>query len=204
MSRLWYWPVVLGALGLAGAASAPGRPLLGQALFRPVQTVEGPVPMPVGVEGAAFCRTYRCVGSQSQGTTTTGTLGWYVAPLSARAEQVLRDSGAGRFVPEATVMYEKNIVTFADLMFDTTVRAALPAATLNLLGHFTRLVLGAPISGQKLSACYRTLKAEARCTVGTGRIQLAGGATRTFHAAFRTVDDGAGYSRVNYAIELDD
>ncbi|WP_221090729.1 hypothetical protein [Deinococcus aquaedulcis] len=195
---------VLATVGLAGAATTAPRPLLGQALFRSVSSVEGPVPAAVGMEGAAFCRAYQCVGSTSVGTTTSGTQGWYVVPPSARAAEVLRGHDAGRFFPEATVMYEGNVVVYTDLAFDTAVRQTLPAATLNLLGNFTRLVLGAPISGQKLSACYRALQTGARCTVGSGKVRLASGAVRTYQAAFRIVDDGDGDTRVKYAIGLDD
>ncbi|MBZ9751570.1 hypothetical protein K7W42_11910 [Deinococcus sp. HMF7604] len=124
--------------------------------------------------------------------------------MRLRSDEVLTAREQGKFYPELTVHAEKNVVTFTDLMVGTTVQKTLPAATLNLLGNFTRLVLGAPISGQKLSACYRQLQTEARCTVGGGKVRLASGATKTFKAWFRTVDDGEGYSSVNYAIELDD
>ncbi|WP_189068647.1 hypothetical protein [Deinococcus radiotolerans] len=79
----------------------------------------------------------------------------------------------------------------------------MPAATLNLLGNFTRLVLGAPVSAQKLSGCYRSLVTEATCVVGRGSVRV-GGQVRAYVAAFRTVDDGAGYSVVNYSIGLED
>ncbi|PTA67174.1 hypothetical protein [Deinococcus arcticus] len=195
---------VLTALGLTGAATTAPRPLLGQPLFRSVPSVEGPVPAAVGVEDAAFCRTYQCVGSASVGTTTTGTQGWYVVPPSARAAEVLRGHEAGRFFPEATVMYERNVVMYTDLAFDTAVRQTLSSATLNLLGHFTRLVLGAPISGQKLAACYRILRTQARCTVGSGRVRLVSGETRTYQANFRVLEDPEGRTRVKYAVGLDE
>ncbi|GGR92812.1 hypothetical protein [Deinococcus sedimenti] len=177
--------------------------LLGGPLMKPVTTVEGPVPMPVSVEQASFCRVYQCVGSTSLGTTTTGSIDWYAVARNQNATTVLQQSAKGAFYPQLTVQFEKNTVLFVNLALDTKVRSPMPAATLNLLGNFTRLVLGAPVSAQKLSGCYRSLRTEATCVVGRGQVRV-GGVQRWYVAAFRTVDDGEGYSVVNYAIGLED
>lgn len=177
--------------------------LLGGPLMKPVTTVEGPVPMPVSVEQAPFCRVYQCVGSTSLGTTITGSIEWYAVARNQNPTTVLQQSAKGAFYPQLTVQFEKNTVLFVNLALDTKVRSPMPAATLNLLGNFTRLVLGVPVSAQKLSGCYRSLLTEATCVVGRGEVRV-GGVQRWYVAAFRTVGDGEGYSMVNYAIGLED
>lgn len=159
--------------------------------------------MPGTVEHSLFCQVYQCVDSSGLGTTVTGSLMWYVVAHNLNPTTVLKKSADGVFFPELTVQYEKNIVLYANLALDTRVRSPMPPVTLNLLGNFTRLMLGAPISGQKLSACYRSLEREATCTVGRGTVRVAG-VPRRYVAAFRTVDDGEGYSVVNYSIGLED
>ncbi|GGM38363.1 hypothetical protein GCM10008956_13490 [Deinococcus arenae] len=166
------------------------------------QTPEGPVRRMPSIENSPFCTAYQCVISEPV-EGKDGDAIWVVLPLTTRTGDALAQRYKGSFFPELTVHIEKNLILFANLAVDTRVRSPMPAATLNLLGNFTRLMLGAPISAQKLSACYRSLETEATCTVGRGTVRVAG-VPRRYVAAFRTVDDGAGYSVVNYSIGLED
>ncbi len=177
-------------------------PLIGKALITTRQTPEGSVKALPSVEKSGFCRMYQCVITEPP-EAPTGDAIWVVLPVAARSGEALAQRYKGAFFPELTVHIEKNVVLFADLALDTKVRSPMPGATLNLLGNFTRLMLGSPFSAQKLSACYRSLVTEATCTVGRGQVRVAG-VQRWYVAAFRTSDDGEGYSSVNYSIGLEE
>lgn len=193
----------LGILLVAGLAQAaftlPPR-LLGQKLYQSQMTVEGPIPAPVAFEKSTFCRSYQCVGTNAIGDVKTGSLSWMVLSVGADSVMALKKHYQGEFYPEITLQYENNVVLFADLVVSVDPEAPLSTARFNQIGNFSRLVLGAPVSGQKISACYVKLLTQVRCTVGTGVIKVVGSVTRKFTAELRTSDDGEGYTSVNYGI----
>lgn len=196
------WLMAAALSGFSEGTSSPGL-LLGRQLYQAVETGEGRVPTPVGFEASLFCKIYQCIGASGP-LGTTGDTSWVIQPVGADAVKALRLYDAGQFVPEIVIHTENNVVYLANLSLDTKVRPQLSATSLNLIRNLTRSILGGSISAQKITVCYHALLKQANCEVGGGTVRMGNSTIRMYSVRFRTVDDGEGYSVVNYTIGIED